>query len=104
MRPLPLAALAGAALLLPTATASADTLRCGEVNGGFEYKIRAEGVTCAVARRTAKRWHAKAVGAPLGRSYIGNFMCLATAREGFGEHVRVRCANGEQKVRFFAGP
>lgn len=103
MRSALLAALAGAAVLVPVAASSA-TSSCGAINGGFENTIRASNVSCASARKLVRRWHAKAVtqGQGPGTKYVGSYYCPSRATD--PEHVKVNCAYGTHKVSFFAGP
>jgi hypothetical protein len=106
MRHLLLGLTAAAVVVLPTAAASADygTSSCGAVNGGFENTIRAVGVSCTKARSVARKWHTKAVdqGQGPGRKYVGSYLCTSHSTD--AEHVKVSCAYGARKVRFFAGP
>jgi hypothetical protein len=103
MRTISLAVLTGAVALLAAAPTSAATA-CGNVNGGFENTIRATGVSCSDARAVVRKWHRKAVKQAEGpeTKYVGSFYCASRPTD--PEHVKVNCASGTKKVRFFAGP
>ncbi|MCW2990882.1 MAG: hypothetical protein JWM73_1476 [Solirubrobacterales bacterium] len=105
MRPLTIAVLAAAALLVP-ASASSAARSCGTVNSGFENTITAVGVDCPSARAVVRAWHFKAVNqgrGPGGSKYVGSYICTSHSA-GDPEHVVVNCANHTKKIRFVAGP
>ncbi|MCW2967175.1 MAG: hypothetical protein JWM71_947, partial [Solirubrobacteraceae bacterium] len=107
MRPLTLALLAGAAILIPVAGSSATTtLSCGSVNQGFENTIVAINVPCSTGKGAARAWHKKAVpGRPYRKEKIGHFVCHSKKTD--PEHVKVTCTNVRRPthhVIFFAGP
>jgi hypothetical protein len=103
MRTITLSVLAGAALLIPAAAAPAAT-SCGTLNGGFENTITASGVNCSTAKTLIRKWHKRAVdqGQGPGTKYVGSWYCVSHPTD--PEHVKVNCAMGKDKVRFFAGP
>ena len=85
-------------------TPSSAANNCGALNGGFENTIRATGVSCPNARAVVHKWHRKAVtqGEGPGTKYVKSFYCVSRATD--PEHVRVSCADGTNKIRFYAGP
>lgn len=100
----PALSLAAAAAALASLPAGAPAASCGNLNGGFETRITTVGVNCGTAHAVIRRWHRKAVGngeGP-GSKYVFSFFCVSRATG--PEHVRVNCADGARKIRFYAGP
>jgi hypothetical protein len=97
-----IAALAGAAVLLPAAPSSAAS--CGRVDGGFVNTIVGFNVSCTRAKALAHTWHRRSIGNP-GSKTVGTYHCQSTATD--PEHVAVICTRigaTSHKVFFFAGP
>lgn len=106
-----LGTLAAIAALLTTISAgpapaaeAAERQRCGTVSGGVAlYDIRARGVGCRYARRTARAWR-RAVLADRCRD--GRFRCRARgyrcrARPPAEIHYKVRCRRDAKRVTWW---
>jgi hypothetical protein len=100
------AAVAGSLLLLSvpaTALAGESPRKCGTVSGGIAmYDIKATGVSCASARKTARAWRTALVA---GECADGRFRCKARgftcrAKRPAEVHYPVTCKQGAQRVRW----